>query len=420
MKKLTSMAGLILFMVLLANSSFSQFSIQAELRPRAEVRNGYKTLPTETSTPAFFVSQRTRLGMNYQTDKINTKISFYDVRVWGDEQFKTDVPNIGLYEAWAEFALCSHMSLKVGKQELLYDKRLIDNGAWNQNGTTHNAAVLKIKDGGLQIDFANAFNQKTENTFGTDYSGMTNTYKTLNFLYISNKFTENLKLSLLGIADGYQKENTTNTTYLRGTFGGIIEYAKEDKYAVRAKGFYQTGRLQNGQQVVAYYANAEFSYSMSSKFSLLLGLDYVSGTDALDTANKKSNSFNTLYGSSHSFNGNMEYFCSMLKDKKGPGLVDPYLNLIYKINDKWQARADFHYFMLQNNYVINTSAIDKKLGAEADLSCKYEFNKDATLSFGFSIMRPEKSMEPIVGGDSSFYGTWGFVMLTFKPTFFKS
>lgn len=410
-----------LMLVFMAHASFSQFTVTGEIRPRGEVRNGFKMLPTETTTPAFFVSQRTRLGLAYKAEKISTKVTFQDARVWGDEPYKTDVPNITLYEAWAEIPLCDSLSLRVGKQELAFDNdRLLSANSWTQLGASHNAALLKYNKSGLQIDFAAAFNQAAENTFGTDYTGLTSSYKSLNILWITKKIGDNLKVSVAGIADGYQKIGSTNTTYLRGTFGGIVEYKKEKQFGAAVRGFYQMGKLSNGQEVAAYYGSAEVSHTLADKWTLILGLEYISGNDATDTANRKSNAFSVLYGAGHKFNGNMEYFSTMLKDKKSPGLIDPYINAIYKVNDKWQIRGDFHYFILQNNYVINTDPIDKKLGAEADITCKYNFAKEAALSLGFSIMRPNKSMEPIVGGDSSFYGTWGFVMLTFKPTMFKS
>ena len=410
-----------MLLLLIVHVSYSQFTVNAELRPRGEIRNGYKMLPTESTTPAFFVSQRTRLGLAFKTEKITTKVTLYDSRVWGDEPYKTDVANIGLYEGWAEVQLCDSMSLRVGKQELAYDNdRLLSANSWTQLGATHNAALLKYKKSGLQVDFAAAFNQPAENNFGTDYTGLTSSYKSLNILWITKNIGNDLKVSFAGIADGYQKTGTTNTTYLRGTFGGVVEYKKEKQYGAALRGFYQTGRLNNGQEVAAYYGSAEASYTFNDKYTFMLSLEYISGNDATDTANRKSNAFSVLYGSCHKFNGNMEYFSVMLKDKKSPGLVDPHLDVIYRVNGKWQVRGDFHYFLLQNNYVINTKPIDKKLGGEVDLTCKYEFAKEAALSLGFSIMRPEKSMEPIVGGDSSCYGTWGFVTLTFKPTMFKS
>lgn len=411
---------LILLMLLTSRIAFSQFTLSGELRPRLEIRDGYKTLPDSNSLVAAFVSQRSRIAMQYKTEKLNIKISFQDVRLWGDEQFKTDAANLGLYEAWAEFPLCDSLSLKLGKQEFIYDnERLLSNTNWQQLGTTHNAALLKYKCGGFQVDFAAAFNQNTENVFGTNYSGFTNTYKTLNYLWLSKKIGENLKISILNIADGYQKDETANTTYLRVTSGGIIDFSAAKKFTAVARGFYQTGHLQTGQEVAAYYGNADLSYTIGERNTILIGFEYISGTDAKDTANKKSNVFSTLYGTGHKFNGNMDYFTNMPKDTKGAGLVNPYLNFICKVNDKLQLRADIHYFMLQNNYIKNNEVIDKGLGEEADLSCKYDISKEISLMAGFSFIKGNKSLEIISGGDSKNIGTWGFAMITFKPTFYK-
>ena len=65
---------------------FGQLEINAELRPRAEVRHGYKAIPKEDAEAATFVSQRTRLNFYYSHSKFKVGISFQDVRVWGDEQ----------------------------------------------------------------------------------------------------------------------------------------------------------------------------------------------------------------------------------------------------------------------------------------------------------------------------------------------
>jgi len=420
MKKSTLQIILSFLFIFLANASFSQFSIQGELRPRFEYRDGYKRLPDTTTNFAAFVSQRSRLILNYKNEKITTKISFQDARVWGDEALKTDVPGVGIYEAWAEIPVIDSISLKLGKQEIVYDnERLLSNCPWSQIGSTHTAAMLKYFKKGLQIDFTGAFNQSSENTFGTDYTAFPNNYKTLNILWISKKFTSDFKVSLLGIADGYQKVNTKSTVYLRGTYGAIIDYTKANKYSAVVRGFYQDGRLQTGQQIGAYYASADLTYSLTEKFTLWAGMQYSSGDDATKK-HTYSNAFNTLYGSGHRFSGNMDYFSSISTATKGAGLVDPYLNLIYKFNDKASTRLDIHYLMLQNNYVVNTSAIKKALGEEADLSFTYNFSKEVSLMAGFSVNDATKSMEVIVGGDSQYFGGWGFVMLTIKPNFFTS
>jgi hypothetical protein len=417
MKTLLTIAVLIL----LSLSGYSQFTLSAELRPRGEFRKGYKVLPDENSEPAIFISQRSRINLGFKNEKIKAKISLQDVRVWGDETFKTDIPGFNLYEAWAEIPLCDSFSLKAGRQEFVYDnERLLSKSNWTQLGVTHNAALFSYKKNGLQVDLAGAFNQTGENIFGTDYSFLNNNYKTLDFLWISKKINEHFKFSLLGIADGYQKENTTNTTYIRGTFGGIIEHSKNEDFSIALRGFYQTGRLQTGQQIAAYYGSADISHTIHEKYTVIAGVEYISGTDATDTANRKSNVFSTLYGSGHKFNGNLDYFTNMPKDTKGAGLINPYLDFLIKFGEKSKIRADFHYFFLQNNYLINGDPVKKALGIEADLSYSYDISKDASVMAGFSVMNPTPQMEIFSGGDSNYYGTWGFVMLTVKPTFFNS
>ena len=421
MKRTSIQFILPLVLIFISIASYSQISIQGELRPRFEYRDGYKRLPDTTTYFAAFVSQRSRIYFNYKSEKIITKISFQDVRVWGDEPMKADVPGVALYEAWAELHIYDSLSLKVGKQEISYDnERLFSASNWSQMGSTHNAAMLKYSKKGLQIDFTGAFNQSTENTFGTNYSAYPNNYKTLNILWISKKLTDNIKASVLGVADGYQRDNTTTTVYLRGTYGGILEYTKPSKFSATVRGFYQDGRLQTGQQISAYYLNADLTYSLTSKFTLWAGMQYVSGNDATDNNNKFSNAFNTLYGSGHKFSGNMDYFSNISSATKGAGLVDPYLNLIYNFNNKASLRLDMHYFAMQNKYVVNTSVIDKHLGEEADLLFSYNFNPEVSLMTGFSMISATKSMEVMCGGNSMYPGAWGFVMLTIKPTFFNS
>jgi hypothetical protein len=359
--------------------------------------------------------------LNYQSDKIITKISFQDVGIWGSEALKTNVPDIGLYEGWAQIPLFDSLSIKVGKQEIIYDnKRLFAANDWLQQGSTHNAVMLKYCKNGFKIDLTGAYNQSSDKLFGTDYLGFPNNYKTLNILWISKKFTDNFTASALGVADGFQKTNSPNTMYMRGTFGGIIKYDKTDNYSAAIRGFYQDGRDTSGKQISAYYLSADFTYTLNKKFTIWLGMQYVSGNDATNTYNKENNAFNTLYGSAHSFTGSMDYFSDIAKNTKGAGIVDPYLNLIYKFSDKASARLDMHYLMLQNNYVVNTSIIDKHLGDEGDLSFNYFIRSDVTLTAGFSLMLATKSMEVVGGGNSMYPGGWGFIMLTIKPTFFSS
>ena len=68
-------------MIILASTVQAQFTIDAEIRPRFEANHGFRTLPVESSQTAYFVSQRTRLNLKYNTDKFTTYISLQDVRL---------------------------------------------------------------------------------------------------------------------------------------------------------------------------------------------------------------------------------------------------------------------------------------------------------------------------------------------------
>jgi hypothetical protein len=66
-----------LLMLLISLKVYSQFSMDLEIRPRAEFRDGYKTLRGDNqnnNTYAAFISQRSRLNLNFQNEKNKNKI----------------------------------------------------------------------------------------------------------------------------------------------------------------------------------------------------------------------------------------------------------------------------------------------------------------------------------------------------------
>ena len=113
--------------------TYSQFTVDAQLRPRFEFRHGYKTLFPNDTDPAAFVSQRTRLNFGYKTEKLNFYVSAQDVRVWGDvpQLNVADENGFSLHQAWAEVSLVSDLNLKIGRQEIVYDdQRFLRNYFW--------------------------------------------------------------------------------------------------------------------------------------------------------------------------------------------------------------------------------------------------------------------------------------------------
>jgi hypothetical protein len=99
----------------------AQFKVSGEFRPRFEFRSGYKEIMLDSLTPAYFVSQRSRLNFDIVKEQYEARLSFQDVRVWGDEAASTSTGSIGIYEAWFKLYFLKNFSLKAGRQTLIYD-----------------------------------------------------------------------------------------------------------------------------------------------------------------------------------------------------------------------------------------------------------------------------------------------------------
>ncbi|MEA2106495.1 MAG: alginate export family protein [Bacteroidota bacterium] len=404
---------------------FSQFSINAEMRPRYEFRNGYKTLPTSSTSAANVITQRTRLNFESQMENLDFKLSLQDVRTWGDVKVKDDLASSFINEAWAELKLNPQFTIKLGRQKLKYDdQRLFTVANWNNVSISHDLALLKYENNTFKSHVGFAYNNEKEKNFESFYP--LGYYKTLTFVWLSKEMNDHLTISFIDILDGNQKENTDHTIYGRNTFGPNIYY-NIPSADLRLSGnfYYQHGKEATGKDVNAYF----YSLKAAKKFSNLgvdLGFDYYSGTDGLDTTNTEINTFNKLYGAGHRFNGHMDYFTDPYSQTQNGGLSDLYINIKFAVNEKLNIGTTLHYLSLANNVIdpnytgSGLKAIDKHLGTEIDLYFDYQFTPDITLNAGYSLMFAQKSMEVIKGGDADKLGNWAFLMLVIKPTLFSN
>jgi len=408
---------LFLFFLVLHFLSFAQFEIQGIIRPRFEYRNGYGTLRTDSSDAAAFISQRTRLNFSYKTAKLETKLSVFDFRVWGDQVWKKDVASMGLNEAWAKFFIKDYFFVKFGRQQLKYDNsRLISPVNWNQIGAAHDAVKINFEKNDWNIDFVSAWNQSSQNKFGTDYAFYDSFYKSLNIFWFTKKIN-NFTISSLNIADGLQDNLNPEKQHFRFTYGLIPNY-KAEKFQVTGRMFMQTGHLQTGQNIKAFYTNLDFTYSVSEKIKLSAGNEIKSGNNASDTLNTTSNAFDILYGARHKFNGRIDYF-NIPSTTREAGLIDSYLKTQITFNKNINLFGEYHYFTLQNNLVDNGISIDKFLGHEIDFVYKQKFTKNISIEAGYSFMLGSESLEIIKGGNADLLNHWFYFMITVNPVFFN-
>ena len=372
----------------------------------------------ETSEPAFFISQRSRLTAEHQDKKFRVKLSLQDVRVWGDEEQLRDLSSTALHEAWGEFSFNDHLSLRTGRQELVYDDhRLLGNVDWVQQARSHDAALLKFDKNGWKTHLGAAYNNQGESFFKSGYT--LNNYRVLSWFWLNKTFQEKLKFSFTGVTDGFEASDTSGNLLYRYTFGPLLEL-ETGSFKLKGTLYYQCGENASRKDISAFLAAFNLSYKVNN-LTIGAGADYLSGTDALGTGNKKYNTFHTLYPTNHIYYGLMDYFLDLPAHTKGGGLTDIYGQARFKFSDKTSLAVDLHYFLLSNN-VINpaepASSIDKGLGTEADAVLDYKLLPQVSIKSGISVMMPTASMEVLKGGSKDEFQGWGWLMVTFKPAFF--
>ena len=190
--------------------TFGQFKLSAEIRPRAEFRNGFKTPIEKGVDPAFFVEQRTRLTAGYISEKFDVNISVQDVRVWGatSQVYKEDPSLFNVYEAYGTYKITAKHHITAGRMALDYDNaRILGNLDWAQQGRSHDILKYSYVAPTFKLDVGAAFNQDAsvpeyKKLTSTYYSGVSN-YKTMQYAWAHKSF-EKGKISFLALNNGVQ------------------------------------------------------------------------------------------------------------------------------------------------------------------------------------------------------------------------
>ena len=406
----------------------AQLSLNTEIRPRGEIRNGYKSMFTEDDNTAYFISQRTRLGLFYNHEKYSLNISGQDVRVWGDEAYynstgiKGDYASIDLFEAWFQLNLSQNSSLKVGRQEWSYDdQRLIAARNWGQTGMAYDGILFKFDNKDFRADVGLSLNNDAENKEGNEYTP--DKMKFLDFFYLSKKIGEKSIITFTGILNGYQKEENSETIYASATYGPYFKINNQ-KIELEGSAFHQTGTNIQSQKINAYLLSIKGLYKFSDKFNLGPGIDIISGNNPTSTSNI-DRSFDVLYGGRHRFLGDMDYFSDLSKSVSDAGITDIFAKANLKFNTKNNLKLCYHHFSSQKNIPDPddiSANLKKTLGDEFDIVYKYKAEIPAELQIGLALFNATGTMEILQGvnGNASQMQYFAYVQLMFSPTIFTS
>lgn len=417
-----------LLLLFFSFEAFSQFNMTAEIRPRGEHRNGYKTLVNSGHEPAAFIDQRSRVNLGYLSDSYKVKISLQDIRVWGSQpQLVSSDGLLSLHEGWGEVFLKPTYSLKVGRQEIAYDDhRIFGNVGWAQQARSHDAAILKVKGDGYNLHFGAAYNQDKAGLSGQIATN--GSYKAFQYAWY-NRQLDNVKLSALILNNGKQVLTTDSAGNLDGggynnysqTIGGRITFNSNDAL-INVAAYLQRGEdgNENNTEIDAYNFKLDGTLPLNDNFKATAGLEMLSGNSEL-TNNTENQSFTPFYGTNHKFNGHMDYFY-VGNHINSVGLNDYFLRGVYK-KGAYTFVADVHYF--QSNADVRddaefaksgkTVAADNHLGTELDLSLAYNISKGVSMKLGYSYLEPTETLTYLKGGNVNERNDWGWFMIVFKP-----
>jgi hypothetical protein len=409
----------LMLLLALSQTAFAQtFELSTEIRPRFEYRHGFKTLIPDDVDAALFVSQRSRLNFNYGNEKLKAYISLQNVRVWGEVNTLSESDDNGtaIHEAWASVLLDSKFELKMGRQEIVYDdSRIFGNVDWAQTGRSHDALIVTFKPNDKnRLDVGIALNEEDETLFQTDYD--VNNYKAFQYAWYHSSFND-VALSLLVLNTGFTFDNDGEQDVdYNQTIGAHITYEKS-KLIADVSAYFQTGKIAN-TDLSALNLAGNVHYDITSSFNAGLGAEYLSGTD-MNTTDVKLKSFNPLFGTNHKFNGWMDYFY-VGNHINNVGLLDLNLPLKYQ-KEKITLLLVPHLFSSAATVVdMMGNEMDTTLGTEIDVSFGYKIADNINFQVGYSHMFATDTMEVIKGGNKDNTNNWAWVMISIKPSLFKS
>lgn len=395
----------------------NEFSMTAQIRPRAEYRNGALMPREEGVSPAYFINNRARLSMEYKREGLSLKISGQHVGVWGQDP-QVDKKGEGrmmMNEAWAKLSSARGFFAQLGRQTLSYDdERILGALDWNIAGRYHDALKLGYESLRHQLHLVLAFNQNDETiNGGSYYAPGGQPYKnmeTLWYHYKSKQQAFNASVLFLNLGFETGSKEKAETEYLQ-TMGTYLTY-QPGRLHLSGAFYYQTGKNKKKESVSAYMWNVRAQYHFNERLSVLVASDYLSGTEAGD---KKFKAFDPLYGTHHKFYGGMDYFYASEFVNGAPGLWDNQAGITFKPGKTVALNLNYHYFSTTADMKTMDASYKKKLGSEVDFQLDVTVMKDVKLSAGYAFMKGTKNMDLVKGGNHESWQDWGWISLNINP-----
>ena len=347
----------------------------AEIRPRLEASTGRDGA---SGAESWYVSQRSRLGLDLSRDGFSGRVLVADVRVWGSELDTLkdlSADTFDLHEGWLRFQVGEKLHLTVGRQELAWDEqRLVGAVDWTQQGRAFDAARLAWRRGPWTAEASAAMIYDADTATNVVLTEDTRALLARAAWSPKDGGATAALVSVLETNAGADLQRETVGLYVAGR-SGIL--------SGRLEGYAQIGSL-GAASYGAYLIGASGTVApeLQWKPAITLWFDNLSG-DA-DATDSTLGAFTPPYATNHKFYGIMDVMCfSEACAVDGQGLRDAALKLDLNPIDKLKISLDAHGFLAAE------PVGEALLGEEIDLWASGPLGRGLSLAGGgAALLRP--------------------------------
>lgn len=413
MKHLFTAIILLCAPALLAQDFPWQFGGQVQIRTELDGRDFlFKTyMPYSTSL-------RARLNA---AKKFDDRSEFFfqaqDSRMFGSEVSTVDNSrNLDIHQAFVKLQNPFGMGfgLQAGRFEMAYgSERFIGAVGWHYVGRAFDGMRLSFKLAPMDLDIF-AVTLSDISPYISNVTPTTFSYPEKSDVGSSlYGFWMNLPLNVSHSFDFFSyyelnRKQTNGSDYdAQVVTLGLNHSWKYEIYSALIEAAYQNG-MRGNKTVHAWLASAS-AYIKQEQMRLGAGFDFLSGTP---DPSKQNNTFSVAFGTNHKFYGYMDYFIDIPRNTSQLGLMDLYMMIeLFPRNARFNASLNLHHFASQ----LRAANSHRIFGQEADLTVRYLFSKNVTITFGGSVFFPGDLMRDFftvgtfVRDDPS---TWAYAMLT--------
>lgn len=417
--------GLMLSAFGVANAQVDSLKMNIDLRTRAELDNGARTLISKGKSAETTIASRARFGIDYYYKNLEVYLSAQDVRTWGETTSTTSKnQNFILNEAWANYQFSDKFALKLGRQILSYDnERLIGTLDWAMQGRSFDAlkGVFKFnKNSKLEtvVTYNNDDNDVNDLPDKEIYNISEAGEITKSLQIVHYQYSGKNKFLFSAIALNQVLQNPSGTHYDMLTVG-INSKKYFENIGFFGSAYYQTGKNTASQSKSAYQFSVNSDFIINPKFNVVLGTEWLSGK-SFDTDAGENKSFSPMYGTNHLHNGFMDYFYFGNSHFNNFGLNDYYMKSIYKLNPNSNLQANLHAFTSNGKLGFNNlgEKYSNYLGTELDLVFTHKVGKIITANLGHSFMFSGESMKFLKNiTEPKNLQTWTWIGLKIAPNF---